>query len=309
MNTEISIVMYHYVRPIKDSKYPGIKGLELVDFKRQLEFFANNYQVITMEQAVDSLYRKAELPEKAMLLTFDDGYADHYEYVYPLLKQMNMQGSFFIPSSVVRDKKVLDVNKVHYILAVSEITRLIEEVFAVLDKYRKKGYNIEQNYVLFEKLAVANRWDSKEIIFVKRLLQNYLPELIRNEIVDKLFVEKVGVPESHFSEKLYVNMEQVLEMKANGMYFGIHGDGHYWLNHLVEEDMKKDIDYSLEFFKYVVDKEYLVMNYPYGGYNDAVADYARSIGCKAGLTVEARVAHIKKDKKMLLPRLDTNDFR
>ena len=25
---EVSIVMYHYVRPIKDSKFPGIKGLE-----------------------------------------------------------------------------------------------------------------------------------------------------------------------------------------------------------------------------------------------------------------------------------------
>ena len=39
---ECKIVMYHYVRPIKNSKYPNIKGLELHGFQRQIEFFKKN---------------------------------------------------------------------------------------------------------------------------------------------------------------------------------------------------------------------------------------------------------------------------
>ena len=42
--SELSIVMYHYVRPIKESKFPGIKGLELDGFKRQLDYFTDNFR-------------------------------------------------------------------------------------------------------------------------------------------------------------------------------------------------------------------------------------------------------------------------
>ena len=39
----INIVMYHYVRPIKGSKHPNIKGLELENFKKQINFFLKNF--------------------------------------------------------------------------------------------------------------------------------------------------------------------------------------------------------------------------------------------------------------------------
>ena len=34
-NHTINVVMYHYVREIKDSNYPNLKGLEFTDFKKQ----------------------------------------------------------------------------------------------------------------------------------------------------------------------------------------------------------------------------------------------------------------------------------
>lgn len=49
---QLSIVMYHYVRPIKDSSYPGIKGLEFDLFKEQIAFFRDNFHVITMEEVI-----------------------------------------------------------------------------------------------------------------------------------------------------------------------------------------------------------------------------------------------------------------
>ena len=35
----MKIIMYHYVRPIKKSKYPNINGLEISDFIKQLNYF------------------------------------------------------------------------------------------------------------------------------------------------------------------------------------------------------------------------------------------------------------------------------
>ena len=42
---KITIVMYHYVRPILNSKYPGLKGLELKSFQ-QLDYLQKNYSII-----------------------------------------------------------------------------------------------------------------------------------------------------------------------------------------------------------------------------------------------------------------------
>ena len=54
--------------------------------------------------------------KKSLLLTFDDGYIDHYEYVFPLLKKNNLSGIFYPPVQVITNNKVLDVNKIHFVL-------------------------------------------------------------------------------------------------------------------------------------------------------------------------------------------------
>ncbi len=304
----LSIVMYHYVRPIAGSGYPNIKGLELSLFREQIQYFKEHFCVVTMEQVIDCLDGKAALPENALLLTFDDGYIDHYKYVFPVLKEYGMQGSFFVPSGIIKYNKVLDVNKIHFVLGCMDIEDILSRVYKMLNAYREKGYDIESNDVLFDKLAVENRWDCKEVIFVKRLLQSYLDEQVRAEIVDMLFEEAVGVTEEEFSQQLYVNMEQMKEMKEAGMFFGLHGERHYWLNQLPLDKMKEDIDNGFAFFQSVVNPNYLVMNYPYGGYNEDVFAYAREIGCKLGFSVEARHADLDEDNPLILPRLDTNDF-
>ena len=42
----LTVVMYHYVREIKESLYPGIKGLEFEKFKTQLDHLQSKYQII-----------------------------------------------------------------------------------------------------------------------------------------------------------------------------------------------------------------------------------------------------------------------
>ena len=54
MSKQITIVMYHYVRPIAKSEYPGIKGLELEAFKRQLDYLENNYSIISSEELIEA---------------------------------------------------------------------------------------------------------------------------------------------------------------------------------------------------------------------------------------------------------------
>ena len=66
---------------------------------------------------------------------------------------------------------------------------------------------------MFIEDRAANRCDLAEVIFVKRLLQNALPEEIRTQIAKRLFQKYVGCEESGFAKKLYMNFSQMKEMK------------------------------------------------------------------------------------------------
>lgn len=313
MSSQITIVMYHYVRPIQGSRYPGIKGLEYKLFEEQIDFLRKNYQIIRVEDVLEQLGKKQyTLPENACLLTFDDGYMDHYQYVYPLLRKHHLQGSFYVPGKILAEDAVLDVNKIHFILAGGRpVEQIVKRLFTILDEYRTAGVELPSNEELFNRLAVANRFDPKEVIFVKRLLQNGLPEQIRNEITSRLFAECMEVSEQEFSRELYIRMDQMQEMKKDGMFFGLHSYSHYWLGKLTEEEMREDTEKSLAALAPVIDPDCWVMNYPYGSqgaYNDSLLSYVQSRGCKLGLVTDARVADLAKDSPYLLPRFDTNDF-
>ncbi|MDU8924136.1 poly-beta-1,6-N-acetyl-D-glucosamine N-deacetylase PgaB [Pasteurellaceae bacterium LIM206] len=54
----------------------------------------NGYNIISWQQVVDAEQGKAELPDKAVLLTFDDGYESMYDTIYPLLKAYNYPAVF-----------------------------------------------------------------------------------------------------------------------------------------------------------------------------------------------------------------------
>lgn len=304
---ELYIVMYHYVRDLKNSRFSKIKGLDFQLFKQQIEFFNNNFNVVTMESVIAAYENKYELPPNALLLTFDDGYIDHYTNVFPILNQYGMQGSFFVSGKTFIEHKLLDVNKIHYILASSNISILLKDLFEKLDHYRGKEFDYPENKELFHTYAIANRFDSKEIIFFKRMLQTVLPENLRNQISSEILKNRVGVSEEVLARELYINYDQLKCLKRNGMFIGLHGYDHYWLNNLTETKMKEDINKALQCMYEFIDIKSWVMNYPYGSYSDTVVDYISKIGCKLGLSTNVAIADMSNNR-YVLPRLDTNDF-
>ena len=310
MGKKLYVAMYHYTRDLPNSRYPNIKGLDYHIFKEQIDFLCHNFNIVTMEQVIDVWNNEGGvLPEKALLLTFDDGYIDNYLVALPILKSYGIQGSFFIPAKTFNENKLLDVNKIHFILAsANSDVSLMHDVCDELDKKRSDGVNLPSNEDLIKKYAIPNRFDTAETIFVKRILQTAIDEVVRVDIVDCLFKKYVGIPEEKFSRELYMNRDQIRFMRSEGMYIGLHGYDHYWLGNLDEKNMKADIDQMLITMDEFIDSNCWVLNYPYGNYNDSVLQYIETKGCKLGMTTEVRVADIERDQRFLLPRLDCNDF-
>ncbi len=306
--SRLYVSMYHYIRDLRHSRYPGIKGLDTALFRRQIEFLSEHFSVVTMEQVQAAVQDKAELPDHALLLTFDDGYMDHYTSALPILEEFGLQGSFFIPGKTFTTHCLLDVNKVHYILAGADISRLVEDVKQQMNYYRGQEFDYPETEELFREYARPNRWDSGETIFVKRMLQTVLPERLRGMISSNLFAKYMGITEEALACELYMTEDQIRTMKRHGMFIGVHGYDHYWLGKLPPEQMKRDVSHALEVMDEFIDRKCWAMNYPYGNYSQDVLDYIQNRGVCVGFSTEARVARIGTDNPLALPRLDCNDF-
>lgn len=96
----IPILCYHDVTP----NNPDNNGLLISPekFKEQLQYLKdNNYTPITLDELYDYLRNNKEIPEKPVVITFDDGYKGNYEYAYPLLKEFKIPATMFVISNYV----------------------------------------------------------------------------------------------------------------------------------------------------------------------------------------------------------------
>lgn len=302
--------MYHFVRELERSRYPGIRGLSVAGFRGQLEYTLRYYNVVCMEQVIGAVQGNPDaLPPRALLLTFDDGYIDHYLNVLPILNELGLQGSFFPPARAISENHILDVNKIHFVLAcVRDPRESVQFIFDELDRNRER-LGLEANSYYYKNLSGDSRYDTPDVTFIKRILQRELPEPFRAELIDRLFRRYVTADEAAFSAGLYMNVDQLRYLVRAGMFVGSHGYDHYWLNTLAPADQAREVDLSLRFLAGIgVDTARWVMCYPYGGYNASLLQIVRDRGCVLGLTTEVAIADLARCDPLTLPRLDTNDL-
>ena len=106
--------MYHYVKEAK-SENSRLRYLTVDQFKKQLDFFDKKFGFMTIEEFIYNFKNKNNSDK--VLLTFDDGLLDHYQNVFPILNERNIKGLFFIPSSILKKNKILNVHRIHYLLS------------------------------------------------------------------------------------------------------------------------------------------------------------------------------------------------
>ncbi len=99
--TNIPVINYHSV----GLKHPAWKKnyltLEPPFFEDQLKYFSRYYNTITLKEYWEIRNRKRDPVKNAIVLTFDDGYLDNWQYAYPLLKKFGLKGTIFVSTELV----------------------------------------------------------------------------------------------------------------------------------------------------------------------------------------------------------------
>jgi peptidoglycan/xylan/chitin deacetylase (PgdA/CDA1 family) len=301
--------MYHYVRPIARSRYPGVKGMEVEAFREQLAYCRRHYHVIRAEDLLGRLEAGERLPARPLLLTFDDGYRDHYDHVFPILRELGLSGAYYPAAAAVRARRVLDVNKIQFVLAAASdptpVVETIEQGIAASSGFADL-LTIEQYRARF---WTPSRFDPAPVHYCKQLLQHVLPVALRRRLVAALFSRFVTADEESFASELYVELEQLREMVSEGMHVGGHGDWHEWLHRLSREGQDREIAASFQLLDEIgVDRHHYTFCYPFGSFNADTTALLRQRGCRAAVTTRVDLARLEQDDALTLPRINANDL-
>jgi len=116
----VPVLTYHDIGPqAKGRLVIGAKS-----FGDQMRYLkAKNYRVITLAEMHEFLQLKRQLPRRAVVLTFDDGYRSFLTHAYPVLKELGFTATLFVYTDYVgTGRNALDW---------SDLTRLAAEGFQV----------------------------------------------------------------------------------------------------------------------------------------------------------------------------------
>ena len=305
MRPECTIVIYHSVGSLLKEKYLNAKGLSEKDFSGQLDFFSNNYNIITLRDYADFLRVRSEIPEKSCILTFDDGFKNNYLNAFPILKQKKISACFFPSTLPLTEFVVLPVHQTKFLLAEAGAKILADEFNQIL---KNDFPDFLSKFFVEGKIKKDKRykWDDPLTANLKYSVSN-LPQGPRNKILNQIFGRHFKDTES-ISKDLYMNFEEMREMMAHGMIFGSHSHSHSKLSELGKAEQVKEIKDSKEILEKGLGTEIKLFSYPYGSYNKITTEILGNYGYDCAITTDYGINYGNDINAFALKRLDTLDF-
>lgn len=291
--------MYHYVRPFDKIKNGNLRYLTTDQFNYQLDFFEKKFGILSPDEFKYNFKKK--IHTNKVFLTFDDGLKDHYDYVFPLMKQRGHKGIFFIPTSIFDCEIVLKVHKVHHLLSNYNSKKLYKDCLDLIDLSM-----INQDDNSSSEIYKYSKHEDYEYK-VKRLFNYQLNHRYSEIILEKIF-KKYSVSRNIFKE-IYLTENQLNEMREDGQIIGSHTVNHKILSSLNPENQKLEISKSFQSLSKFYSPNFKAISYPYGykfTYNKTTLSILENQKLNFGFIFDNNES--LNFKKFEISRIDCNNF-
>ncbi|MBI3306196.1 MAG: polysaccharide deacetylase family protein [Candidatus Omnitrophica bacterium] len=300
-----TVITYHYVRDVNKTNFPELKALAVKDFLTQLDWLEANYRILDSPSFHAALHGETKITKPSVLLTFDDGFKDHYETVFPILKKRGISAIFFVPTNCLIKPQMLNVHRIHFLLARIGAERLRDLI----------GSQIEQSAMLHPDKKYPTeflyRWDQPPDAVAKQWLNYELPYDVADSILKDLFEVHLG-NQNDFAEALYLSPAMIEEMADGGMAFGGHTWNHRVLSRLTVDEQKREIGEAPDLIRSLTGQHEISFCYPYGlrgTYTNETIRSLKAAGYSSAFTVAAGSVSFDGVNHYELPREDARDIQ
>ena len=91
------ILLYHHV----SNSTPNVTSVSPDTFREHMQYLAEHHKVLPLKQVIEALQNKQPLPDKTVVITFDDGYGNIYDNAHPILKEFDYPYTIFVNPSLI----------------------------------------------------------------------------------------------------------------------------------------------------------------------------------------------------------------
>ena len=284
-------VGYHYVSADLPPEPRAIFPVALDGLATQLELLGRSFEFVSRDELLAAVAGEASLPERACVVTFDDGLRCQAELALPVLEELGVPAIFFVPGRPFAEGRVLYVHKVHALRERVDDAELLELVGAddVPEDVAQEHY----------------RYDEPDAARLKYLLNMTLPLRERERMIGAAFADVVP-DERAFAAELYMSREQVRALAGS---LGAHSYAHEPLALMEPDELERDLERVSTLLEEITGARPRAFSYPHGTRETVDVPTARRLaaaGYQAAFTME-RALNRSLEEPLLLGRLDAND--
>jgi len=286
---KVLILAYHGVTR-KRYKIPPWTQIPVVSFEQQIRYLKQEYNVITLRQAIRGMTNGGHLPRNPAVITFDDGYKNNLTVALPILQEYDTPATIFVTAGHIGSRKVLPLDEVYLMLTqlknrepvtLPEIG--LEPLFLDTTEDIMMGYQKIINRL--KRFATVEQ--DKFIKTLKEFMsvENHKLDLESQEDFFLLSWEEIG---------------HLLETKL--IEIGAHTVSHEILTNLTIEDAKKEIIESRLMIQKYLGYDANLFAYPNGAridYDENHMKYLRENGFICSLTTVPKLNKIGENPYQL----------
>ncbi len=278
----VNIFGYHRVaadlaKAEKESFYGIVISTET--FRRHCELLKNAYDVVALETIPDYLNGKRTIERPLAVITFDDGYLDVYKQAFPVLRELDLPATVFLPTECVGHDKPLAHDRLFWLLK-QTFEREIPLGKLLVNSGMEKD-SAHEFAASRDRLALTEK-------------MVHLPSELRERIIGELERE-LGNFGSYPREYRLLDWEMIREMTRQKISFGGHTANHVVLSLEKDAAMADEIYSSKQKLERELGTESTSFAYPNGEYNAKIRRMIADAGYKIAVTTEKRINYAGAD--------------
>jgi peptidoglycan/xylan/chitin deacetylase (PgdA/CDA1 family) len=274
----VTILAYHcfldWSDPLRRYLQPGLCMIP-AHFDRQLAFFKRLGRLLSLDDFIDRLKSGEPLPERAVIVTIDDGWRDNYDFAFPILKRHEASATIFLTIDYIESDRQFWFLRIGRLIEKSDPSPI--EVAARLASVLGVGAETIERSV-----SDGNGRLDRDRLFELLKKLDFDTQTAAVDLLVKLAEPSLTVDEPS-GPRCTLTWDEVREMSRGGVTFGSHGNSHQIMTLLAPETAQSELESSRTRLAAVIGREIRHFAYPNGDFTLKLAESVKRAGYDSGL--------------------------
>jgi peptidoglycan/xylan/chitin deacetylase (PgdA/CDA1 family) len=244
-------------------------------FRRQMEMLRARFEPVSLETAIDILNGRRHSRRTAVTITFDDGYRDVHRWALPVLKDLGMPATVFVPTGYVGSSIPLPHDRLY------ELLRRPGAVAAV--RSLSRGTVGGASSAVLSRLA--NELAAEGAATVTDCALHLLTATVLRELIEAL-ESHLGAVTLADDGAAVMSWRELRELAVAGFEIGSHTVGHVIVTHVSEAAARRELADSKEEIESNIRAPARYFAYPNGCYSAALMATVARLGYSGAVTTE-----------------------